>query len=70
MGLWYRVVVEAAVLDVRDVFVEMLLDAERLRCDSLQIPLQLAEHLDTPLQSVHTPILLDGDSCPAQLKAR
>ena len=70
MGLWYRVVVEAAVLDVRDVFIEMLLDTERLRCDSLQIPLQIAKHLDASLQPVHAPILLDSDGRPALLKAR
>lgn len=70
MGLRYRIVVEAAVLDIRDVLIEVLLDAERLRCDSLQVPLQLAEHLNASLQPVHTPVLLDSDGCPAQLKAR
>ena len=48
----------------------MFLDAERFRCDSMQVPLQIAEHLNTSLQPVHTPVLLDRDGCPTQLKAR
>ena len=68
VGFGDRVIVETAILDRCQVVIQVLLHAQSVACDTLQVRLETGEHMDASSQAVHAPILLDRGCSSAYLE--